>query len=315
MKVKLSIVIPVYRSQTILPQVVSEVKRAAEGEEFDGAFELILVNDASPDDSWSVISDLAKTNPFVKGISLRKNFGQHSAVMAGLNYASGEVVIVMDDDLQHPPNEIGNLYRSIKEGADVCYTRYKNRKHALWKIIGSRFNDWVATILLKKPHGLYLSSFKAIHRDVVAEIIKYDGPYAYVDGLIMEVTRSISVIDIDHQLRHDGGGNYNLRRSVSLWLRMATSFSVFPLRIATVLGFALTFVSAVTIGILIIRKLLHPEIPAGWTSLIASILFVGGIQTFCIGVVGEYLGRAYIKINKKPQFSIREKTWVTGRES
>lgn len=309
MNLKLSIVIPVYRSQKILPKVVEEVKLAAKGEEFDGGFELIFVNDASPDDSWRVISNLAKDNPFVKGVALRKNFGQHSATMAGLNYARGEVVIIMDDDLQHPPREIGNLYRAIKEGNDVCYTRYKNRKHDLWKILGSRFNDWVATILLKKPEGLYLSSFKAIHRDVVSEIIKYDGPYAYVDGLIMDVTRSIKVVDIDHQLRHEGVGNYDLRRSVSLWLRMATSFSVFPLRLATTLGFSLTVFSTVMIVFLLIQKMLHPETPAGWTSLIATILFVGGVQTFCIGVVGEYLGRAYLKINNKPQFCVRETTW------
>lgn len=312
MNLKLSIVVPVYRSQKILPRLVDEVKRAAEGEEFDGEFELIFVNDASPDDSWQVVSNLARENAFVRGISLRKNFGQHSATMAGLNYASGEVVIIMDDDLQHPPREIGNLYRAIKEGADVCYTRYKNCKHVLWKILGSRFNDWVATILLKKPAGLYLSSFKAIHRDVVSEVIKYDGPYAYVDGLIMDVTRSIKVIEIDHQLRQEGVGNYNLGKSVSLWLRMATSFSVFPLRLATVLGFSLTFISIFMIGFILIQKLLNPEIPAGWTSLIATVLFVGGVQTFCIGVVGEYIGRAYVKINKKPQFSVRETTWENG---
>lgn len=312
MKLKLSIVIPVYRSQNILPQLVEEVKRVATGQEFDGNFELILVNDASPDDSWRVISDLAKNNAFVRGISLRKNFGQHSATMAGLNYANGEIVIIMDDDLQHPPREIVNLYRTIKEGADVCYTRYKHRKHPLWKILGSQFNDWVATILLKKPKGLYLSSFKALHHAIVAEIIKYDGPYAYVDGLILDVTRSIKVIDIDHQPRRDGVGNYNFSRSVALWLRMATSFSVFPLRLATVIGFTLTIFSILAIGFLVLQKLLHPEITAGWTSLIATILFVGGVQTFCIGVVGEYLGRAYTKINNKPQFCIRETTWGSG---
>lgn len=309
MIIKLSIVVPVYRSQSILVKLVEEVERSMEAEGLIGQFELLLVNDASPDESWQVISDLAINHDFVRGISLRKNFGQHNATMAGLNHARGKIVIIMDDDLQHPPAEIGNLMRQIDEGADVCYTRYKGRQHALWKILGSRFNDMVATLVLDKPKGLYLSSFKAIRQEVVQEVIKYDGPYAYLDGLILEVTRSIKVIDIDHQPRHEGVGNYNLKRSVSLWLKMATSFSVFPLRVATVIGFSLTVLSLLVIGVILVQKLQHPEWPVGWASLIATVLFVGGVQTFCVGMLGEYLGRAYLKINGKPQFVVNKTTW------
>jgi undecaprenyl-phosphate 4-deoxy-4-formamido-L-arabinose transferase len=309
MTIKLSIVVPVYRSQGILAKLVEEVERSMEIEGLIGQFELLLVNDASPDESWQVISDLAASHDFVRGISLRKNFGQHNATMAGLNHARGKIVIIMDDDLQHPPTEIGNLMREIDKGADVCYTRYKGRQHALWKILGSRFNDMVATLVLDKPKGLYLSSFKAIRQEVVQEVIKYDGPYAYLDGLILEVTRAIKVIDIDHQPRHEGVGNYNLKRSVSLWLKMATSFSVFPLRVATVFGFSLTALSLLVISVILVQKLQHPEWPAGWASLIATILFVGGVQTFCVGMLGEYLGRAYLKINGKPQFVVNKTTW------
>jgi polyisoprenyl-phosphate glycosyltransferase len=314
MSLRLSIVIPVYRSETILDGLVAEIAASASGAGLAGEMELILVNDASPDDSWSVISRLAKQHPFVRGINLRRNFGQHSATMAGLNHARGGIVIVMDDDLQHPPAQIANLVRIIEEGADVCYTRYRGRRHALWKILGSRFNDWVATLLLKKPKGLYLSSFKALRREVVQEIIKYDGPYAYLDGLILDITRSIKVLDIDHQPRREGVGNYNLRRSISLWLRMATSFSVFPLRVATVTGFTMTVVSLVLIAIVLVQKWSNPATAAGWSSLIATILLVGGVQTFCVGMVGEYLGRAYLKINGKPQFAIRDTTWARESE-
>lgn len=310
MTVKLSIVVPVFRSQNILTELVEEVKTSLAAQGLSGKTELLMVNDASPDGSWRVISDLAKTNDFVRGISLRKNFGQHSATMAGLKHARGDIVIIMDDDLQHSPREIGRLLGVIEEGADVCYTRYKGRQHALWKILGSRFNDWVATILLQKPFGLYLSSFKAMRREVVREVIKYDGPYAYLDGLILDVTRSIEVIDIDHRPRREGRGNYDLKRSVSLWLRMATSFSIFPLRLATVLGFSLTIFSCFMIGVVIVQKLLHPELAAGWASLIATTLFIGGVQTFCVGMLGEYIGRAYLKINGKPQFVVRETTWI-----
>ena len=310
MTVKLSIIVPVYRSEKILAELVEEVRKSLDLLGLTDQTELLLVNDASPDRSWQVISDLAKANDFVRGISLRRNFGQHSATMAGLNHARGEIVVIMDDDLQHSPRDIGNLLAVINQGADVCYTRYKKRQHALWKILGSRFNDWVATILLQKPYGLYLSSFKAMRREVVREVIKYDGPYAYLDGLILDVTRSIEVIDIDHQPRREGTGNYDLKRSISLWLRMATSFSIFPLRLATVLGFSLTIFSCVMIAVVLAQKLLHPELPAGWASLIATTLFVGGVQTFCVGMLGEYIGRAYLKINGKPQFVIRESTWI-----
>ncbi|MEO8401136.1 MAG: glycosyltransferase family 2 protein [Gammaproteobacteria bacterium] len=311
MSIKLSIIIPVYRSQNILPELIKEIKKSIDTLDLRSQFELILVSDASPDGSWQVISDQSKQHDFIKGILLRKNFGQHSATMAGLNYSRGEIVIIMDDDLQHPPSEIGNLIQAINEGADVCYTRYNGRQHAMWKILGSSFSNLMVTLLMNKPRGLYLSSFKAIRREVVLEVIKYDGPYAYLDGLILSVTHSIKSIDIDHQPRHEGKGNYNLKRSISLWLRMATSFSVVPLRAATLLGFSMTILSILVVGVVLAEKLLYPTVAAGWTSLIAAILFVGGVQTFCVGMLGEYLGRAYLKINGKPQFVVRETTWKT----
>jgi polyisoprenyl-phosphate glycosyltransferase len=305
----LSIVVPVYRSAPILPHLVQQIYEEMCKQGLAEKFELILVNDSSPDNSWQVISDLASTHSFIKGISLRRNFGQHNAIMAGLNHINNDFVVVMDDDLQHPPHSIVSMLQALSEGYDVCYTRYLNRKHDAWKKFGSHFNDWVATHLLGKPKGLYLSSFKAMRKGVVDEVIKYDGPYAYVDGLILEVTSSITAVNIEHQSRHEGEGNYNLRRSMSLWLKMATSFSILPLRLATFLGFALGGLSLILVIFVIYQKLLHPEYPEGWASLIATILFVGGIQTLCIGMIGEYLGRSYLKLNHKPQFVIGSTTW------
>jgi undecaprenyl-phosphate 4-deoxy-4-formamido-L-arabinose transferase len=312
---KLSIVVPVYRSATILPQLVEQIYGEMNKEGLSEDFELLLVNDASPDNSWEVIRSLSNTHSFIKGISLRRNFGQHNAIMAGLGHAGGKFVVLMDDDLQHPPHAIGDMLRALEKGYDVCYTNYLNRRHAAWKRLGSKFNNWVATHLLGKPKELYLSSFKAISSEVVKEIIKYDGPYAYVDGLILDVTRSITTIDIEHQSRHEGEGNYNLRRSLSLWLKMATSFSVLPLRIATYTGFVLAAFSSIMIVFVIVQKMLHPELPAGWTSLIATILFIGGIQTLCIGMIGEYLGRTYLKLNHKPQFVIAATTWQLPKKN
>jgi undecaprenyl-phosphate 4-deoxy-4-formamido-L-arabinose transferase len=284
-------------------------------EGFGDSFELLLVNDASPDNSWQVICSLAEHHAFIKGISLRRNFGQHNAIMAGLHYVNGDFIVLMDDDLQHPPHAVGDLVRALSSGYDVCYTHYLNRQHATWKKLGSQFNDWAATRLLGKPKGLYLSSFKGMRKEIAQEIIQYDGPYAYIDGLIFDVTRSITTIDIEHQARQEGEGNYNLRRSLSLWLKMATSFSVLPLRIATYTGFLLAAVSSIMIIFVLVEKLLHPELPAGWASLIATILFIGGIQTLCIGVMGEYLGRTYLKLNRKPQFIVGSTTWSAARQN
>jgi glycosyltransferase involved in cell wall biosynthesis len=304
----LSIVVPVYRSASILPELAEQIASAMEAEAMASAFELILVNDASPDESWNVICTLASRYDFIRGINLRSNAGQHNATMAGLNHVRGTFVVIMDDDLQHPPSAIGGMLRALEPGFDVCYTRYVNRQHPLWKRAGSRFNDLVATLLLDKPRGLYLSSMKAMRREISDEVIKYDGPYAYVDGLILNVTRSITTMDIEHQRRRDGESNYNMRRLVSLWLKMATSFSIFPLRIATYLGFVISGLSIAMMAFVVIAKLLHPELSPGWASLIATILFVGGVQTLCIGMVGEYLGRTYLKLNGKQQFIVRSTT-------
>lgn len=312
---KLSIVVPVYRSAPILPQLVEQIHAEMCKEGLDGNFELLLINDDSPDNSWRIICSLAATHPFVKGVSLRRNFGQHNAIMAGLNYADGDFIVLMDDDLQHPPHAIGDMVRALSKGYDVCYTNYLNRQHVAWKKLGSRFNDWVATHLLGKPRGLYLSSFKGLRKDVAREVIRYDGPYAYVDGLILDVTSSITTIDIEHQERHEGEGNYNLRRSISLWLKMATSFSVLPLRLATYAGFVLAALSLVLIVFIVVEKFLHPEFPRGWASLIATILFIGGIQTLCIGMIGEYLGRTYLKLNHKPQFIVGATTWALPKNN
>ena len=304
---EISIVVPVYRSEKILPHLAEQVFMAMDAAGLANRFELVLVNDASPDGSWQVIQALASRHDFVRGICLSRNFGQHNATMAGLNQAQGDIVVIMDDDLQHPPQTIMALVTAIRDGYDVCYTRYMNRQHTFWKKLGSWFNDRAASFLLRKPRGLYLSSFKALHRRVVQEVIRYDGPYAYVDGLILDITNHITSVPIEHQARHEGKGNYNLKRLVSLWLKMATSFSIIPLRIASFTGMILAAVSAVLIVGLVVQKLLHPETPAGWTSLVMTVLFVGGLQLLCLGVIGEYLGRAYLKINRKPQFAVRER--------
>ncbi|MFO1305826.1 MAG: glycosyltransferase family 2 protein [Burkholderiales bacterium] len=307
--VDVSVVVPVYRSAPIVPALVARTCAALAGAAGAPTFEIVLVCDASPDDSWTAIRAASAADPRVRGVLLRRNAGQHNATMAGLHHARGAKIVVMDDDLQHPPEAIPSMLARLDEGFDVCYTRYLHRKHPLWKRLGSAVNDHAARVLLGKPANLYLSSFKALQREVAREVVRYDGPFAYVDGLLLDVTRHITTVDIEHGERHAGAGNYTLRTSLQLWLKMATSFSVYPLRLMAVGGFVLAMISAAFgIGIAI-YKLMHPEIPAGWTSLIATILFVGGIQMLGLGLLGEYLGRAYLKLNRKPQFVVRTTTF------
>ena len=312
---EVSIVVPVYRSERILPALVQQVEVALTNAGIADRFEIIFVCDASPDGSWDVIRSLASRFDFVRGICLRRNAGQHNATMAGLHFAKGAAIVVMDDDLQHPPFEIPRMLDELKRGFDVCYTRYRNRRHSWWKKAGSWINDRAATALLRKPRDLYLSSFKAMRREIALEIIKYDGPYAYLDGLILDVTSSISSIEIEHGERAVGVGNYTFGRSLSLWLKMATSFSIYPLRVLSFLGASLGIASIGAIFYIAIAKFQNPSIQTGWASLIATILFVGGVQLIGLGLIGEYLGRVYIKLNRRPQFVVRSDTNSTETNS
>ncbi|MCJ8142806.1 glycosyltransferase family 2 protein [Ancylobacter sp. A5.8] len=307
--IALSLVIPVYRSMDVLPKLVETIETCLANSDYSGRYEIVLVNDCSPDGSWAVIEELSATHPQIRGISLRKNAGQHNATMAGLKFARGEVIVIMDDDLQHPPEAITELARRIEDGADVCYTRYRNRKHAAWKRWGSWFNDRMAVHLINKPRGLYLSSFKALRRDVVETILLYNGPYPYVDALILNATNNITSIEIDHQARHAGESNYNLRRLVSLWLKMATGSSIFPLRLATISGFVLAAASLIFLMTVIFQKIMHPETQPGWTSVMATLLLIGGLQMVFLGIIGEYVGRIYLRLNNIPQFVVGKTTF------
>lgn len=307
--IDLSIVVPVYRSEDALPELVKQVNDVLAKSNY--RFEILLVDDCSPDGSWRVIQELAGKFPFVRGVSLRKNFGQHNATMAGLRFVRGSIVIIMDDDLQHPPGSILSLAKEIENGADVCYTKYRHRKHALWKKLGSNLNDKMATWLLKKPGGIYLSSFKALKKSVVDEIILYDGPHTYIDGLIIACTDSIASIEVDHRERWTGKGNYNIRRSLSLWLKMATGSSIVPLRFATIAGFFFSAASALVFMYVIAERLGNPELQPGWTSLIATVLLIGGVQMCFLGIIGEYIGRIHVKLNRYPQFVVGKTTFDT----
>ena len=294
---KISICIPVYNGARTIENLVGEVMEKLNAYEL----EVILVNDGSKDDSESICVELSKKYEFVKFIGLRKNFGEHNAVLCGLNYVTGDYAVIIDDDFQNPPSEIVKLIETAESNdCDVVYSKYVKKKHHWLRNISSKVNDLFATWLLDKPKGLYLSSFKLINKEVVAEIIKYKGPFPYIDGLLLRVTDSIQSVTVEHSERKSGESNYTLGKLVSLWLNMFVNFSIKPLRLALISGVAISLLSFLAGMFFLIEKLVNPEISMGWTSLIVSVLFLAGVQLKFMGLLGEYLGKQYLDQNKTP---------------
>jgi glycosyltransferase involved in cell wall biosynthesis len=294
----LSIVVPVYNGAATVGRLVEALSALS----VDGGLEIVLVYDGSPDNSLAVCQALAETATVpLTVVEHSRNYGEHNAVMSGFRHARGAYIITMDDDLQNPPEEVVRLYDACRLGGhEVVYTFYADKKHESWRNLGSRFNGWVADRLLDKPKGLYLSSFRCLSAFVARTITTYEGPFVYVDGLILQVTQKIGTLQVNHLARAEGQSNYTLRRLVNLWLAMALNFSVLPLRFATVAG-------AVTAGLgilgllLVLSEGLFGDPPAGWASLAAIVLTLGGLQLLMLGILGEYVGRLFLTVNKRPQ--------------
>jgi polyisoprenyl-phosphate glycosyltransferase len=300
---KLSICIPVYNGALTIAALVEECIAELSAHY---ALEFVLVNDYSRDDSDTVCKALAARHPFVKYISLRKNFGEHNAVMCAFNYASGDFAVVIDDDFQNPPTEIRALVDAAVKGYDVVYSRYAEKRHAALRNLGSRFNNRVANWLLEKPPELYLSSFKVISADIVKRLIRYQGPSPYIDGLILRETRNITSVLVVHDERRGGHSNYTLAKLMSLWLNMFINFSIKPLRLFALFGLVVTLFSFIAAAGFIIQKLLNPELQVGWTSVMVSILFFAGVQIIFLGLIGEYIGKHYLHANGTPQWVVKE---------
>ncbi|HXC29704.1 MAG TPA: glycosyltransferase family 2 protein [Stellaceae bacterium] len=301
----LSIVIPVYNGA----ESIGELIAALEALEIPGGLEIVLVVDGSPDNSLDICRELvARARVPITLIDHARNFGEHNAVMTGLRHARGAHVINMDDDLQNPPEEVSRLLAHAQQtGADVVYTYYEESKHAAWRNLGSRFTNWIAGFVLDKPDGLYLSSFRCMSAFVVREITHYEGPFPYIDGLILQVTQKIDRLLVRHLPRAVGRSNYTMRRLLRLWMSMFVNFSVMPLRISTLTGFALSVLGGLG-GLAAIIEALFFSPPAGWASLFVAVLLLSGVQLMILGIVGEYLGRLYLTANRKPQSVVRSVT-------
>ncbi|MBX6366615.1 MAG: glycosyltransferase family 2 protein [Rhodospirillales bacterium] len=298
----LSIVVPVYNGAA----TVGELVEALAGLSVPGGHEIVLVVDGSPDDSLAVCRALTERIAVpLTVVDHARNFGEHNAVMTGLRHARGDYVVTMDDDLQNPPSEVLRLLEHAQRtGADAVYTYYAEKQHAAWRNLGSRFTNRVADWLLDKPRGLYLSSFRLLSAFVVEQVTRYDGPFPYIDGLVMQTTTRLERLAVKHLPRAAGRSNYTFRRLVRLWLNMFLNFSVMPLRVSTLTGFVLSILGV--IGVLsVLIEALFDKTPEGWASVMAAVLLLSGVQLMILGMVGEYLGRLYLTANRKPQAIVR----------
>jgi undecaprenyl-phosphate 4-deoxy-4-formamido-L-arabinose transferase len=303
--VELSFVVPVYNGEQTMEAVVSHILELFSRH----AIEIVLVNDGSDDGSEKVCRDLVEQHPSrVVLVHLAKNFGEHNAVLAGLHQTRGLAVAVLDDDGQNPPEEVLRMWRTLREGRfDVVYGRYRSKQHNWFRNLGSWLNDRMATRLLRKPASIYLSSFKVMNRFVVHEVLKYRGPYPYLDGLIFRATRNIGQVDVRHAKRSSGQSGYTLRKLFRLWLNMFLGFSITPLRLSVVTGLLTSVMSALLmVGIVVDKQWFNPQVPVGIPSVLALITFFGGVQLTVLGTVGEYVGRIFMAMNGMPQFVVRE---------
>lgn len=306
-KTLVSCVIPCYNSSEIVGGVVDELIETAEAQDsYD--MEIILINDGSPDGgkTASKISELAHANSKIVAVNLTKNFGQHAALMAGFKQVKGDVVVCLDDDGQTPANETFKLVDKVIEGYDLVYASYHGqKKHNLFRNLGSKFNMWCDHHISGAPKDVEITSFFACKRFVIDNAIKYENPYPYIRGLVHESVQTCCNVPVTHRSREIGESGYTLKKLFSLWANGFTAFSVAPLRVATIFGTFLAFVGFVLMLILIIQKIIDPSIAEGWTSLMSMLLFIGGLTMLMLGLLGEYVGRIYLSINNIPQYVVR----------
>lgn len=301
----ISFIIPCYRSELTISNVVSEIN-ATMDKLLDYNHEIILVNDCSPDNTFETIEKLCAEHDNITGIDLARNFGQHSALMAGIREAKGDYIICLDDDGQTPADEAGKLIDALEEGADAVYARYAHKKHSIFRNFGTFMNEKMAQYLLGKPKDLYVSSYFAVRRFVALDMTRYENAYPYVIGLVLRATKRIVNVDVNHRNREVGTSGYNFKKLINLWINGFTAFSVKPLRIATGMGAILAFLGF-AYGIYTVIKYFVVDVPMGFSSLMSVLVFMGGMIMLMLGMVGEYIGRMYISMNNSPQYVIRTK--------
>jgi undecaprenyl-phosphate 4-deoxy-4-formamido-L-arabinose transferase len=300
-----SICIPCYRSAQTLPAVVAEIRQVfATHEGYD--YQIVLVNDGSPDNTFQVIRKLCQEDDHIIGVDLSRNYGQASAKMAALPYATGDAIVYMDDDGQHPAEVIFPLLEKIDEGYDIVYARFPQKHHSWFKRITSCLYQKVSEWIGNKPKGISISSFTAWSRIAADAVMRYQSPFPAAGLYLNKITTRIANVDVEHRDRLAGESGYSLKKLLGLTVTALTNFSIIPLRIASFVGTACAVVGFIAGIAVVIRKLINPHISAGYSSIISVILFIGGIIMMILGVMGEYIGRIYMTVSDMPQYNIRQ---------
>lgn len=302
----ISFVIPCYRSENTIEFVVDEVIQIVNQRKEQYDYEIILVNDCSPDNTFYKLKALAENNCKIKVIDLAMNVGKHGAIMAGYAHVQGDYVIGIDDDGQCPSDKLWDLIQPLEEGHDMAMAKYPVKEQKGYKNFGSKINNKMSQIMLEKPGDLVFSNFTARQKFVCDEMSKYPNPYPYLEGLSLRTTRDVVLVPMEERKRMAGSSGYTLKKSLSLWFNGFTAFSVKPLRIASIVGFLVAAIGFIYGFYTIINKILHPNVFVGYSSLMVALLFLCGVIMMMLGMIGEYLGRIYICINKAPQYVIRK---------
>ena len=298
----ISIIIPTYRGSNTLTKLIEELIKTFS----DHKIEIVIINDCSPDNTHIDSKNILSKHPDkITYLKLSKNFGEHNAVMAGLGYCEGDLAIIMDDDFQNAPSEALKLAEySLKNDFDVVFTKYEVKKDSFIRNVMSKIANVSAQLILKKPNEIYFSSFKSIKRNIVDEIIKYEGPFPYIDGLILSVTQNIGSHKVEHAERKEGKSSYNLFKLAKHYGNLVTNFSTMPIHLFSIFGFIITLISLLFIISIIIEYYINPNVPLGYSTLAAVIFFFSGIQILFLGLIGEYVGKVLKNVNKENQYVV-----------
>ena len=303
----LSFVIPCYRSELTIQSVIDEIRDVMNEKHSSYAYEIILVNDCSPENVLSKINSLAEQDERIKVIDLAQNVGKHAAVLCGYRYAKGDLIVNLDDDFQCPVYELWSLVRCVEDGADVAMAKYKEKKQSLFKNFGSAINARMAEKMIGKPKEMHFENFSVMKKYIADQMALYSNPYPYLEGLMLSVTKNICNVEVEERERGDSlETGFTFSKSLQLFLNGFTAFSVIPLRIASIMGVIIACIGAIFAIIIVVSKLSGEINVPGYSSIIATILVMGGMIMLLLGIVGEYVGRIYICLNGIPQYVVKE---------
>jgi undecaprenyl-phosphate 4-deoxy-4-formamido-L-arabinose transferase len=298
------VVVPAYRSALSLPELVRQLEPVLEGAA--SAYELILVDDGSGDGTWQVIEDLAHSHPWVRGVRLMRNYGQHNALLCGIRRARYELTLTLDDDLQHPPEEIPKLLKQLGTDTDVVYGTPMVEQHGLWRDMATQVTKFALQSAMGAPIARKAGAFRVFRTQLRDAFATYDAPYVSVDVLLTWATTRFGAVKVRHQPRTIGLSNYTFKKLVVHALNMLTGFSTWPLRLASLIGFFFTLMGTVALFYVIGRFLVTGGSVPGFPFLASMIAIFSGAQLFALGVIGEYLGRMHARSMQQPTYTVRE---------